>query len=378
MVQVGRSQAAGQKTFASRSGEVKAAGGAAAVAQSNRMQGEAPRPTLLRRAREVARLRHLSLSTEESYLLTIRRFLRFHGSRHPRAMGAEEIRAYLRHLAIDRNVAASTQNAALAGLLFLYRDVLRIGIPQLGEVERARRPTRLPTVLSRAEVQAVLGRLDGEHWLVASLLYGAGLRLMEGLRLRVKDIDFQRCELTLRDTKGGRDRATMLPVTLVEPMRRQIRRARLLHEEDRTRGIGVSLPFALDRKYPNAPTEWPWYYVFPARAVARDPRAGDLKRHHLLEDSVQRAVKRAVREARLSVPASCHTLRHSFATHLLEDGYDIRIVQELLGHKNLKTTMVYTHVLRRGPGAVLSPLDSPSFARADGIREVAPAVATDE
>jgi len=363
---------------ASRPGDVKAASGAAADAGSNRMQGEAPRPTLLHRAREVARLRHLSLSTEESYLLTIRRFLRFHGSRHPRAMGAEEIRAYLRHLAIDRNVAASTQNAALAGLLFLYRDVLRISLPQLGEIERARRPARLPTVLSRAEVQAVLGRLDGEHWLVASLLYGAGLRLMEGLRLRVKDIDFQRCELTVRDTKGGQDRVTMLPVTLAEPMRRQIRRARLLYEEDRTRGIGLSLPFALDRKYPNAPTDWPWCYVFPARAVARDPRAGDLKRHHLLEDSVQRAVKRAVREARLSVPASCHTLRHSFATHLLEDGYDIRTVQELLGHKNLKTTMVYTHVLRRGPSAVRSPLDSPSFARADEIREAAPAVPTDE
>jgi len=223
----------------------------------------------------------------------------------------------------------------------------------------------------------VLGRLEGEHWLAASLLYGAGLRLMEGLCLRVKDIDFERCELTLRDTKGGQDRLTMLPTALVEPLRRQITRAQLLHEDDRPRGIGVSLPFALDRKDPNAPTAWPWYYVFPARALARDPRSGELQRHHLHEDSVQRAVKRAVRAAGLSAPASCHTLRHTFATHLLEDGYDIRTVQELLGHKDVKTTMVYTHVLRRGPAAVRSPLDSPSFTRADASLEAFRAVATD-
>lgn len=377
MVQAGREQVVDQETFASDHVELLASDGSAALGTPDRIYDVPHGVTLLQRAREVARLRHLSLSTEESYLLTIRRFLRFHGGRHPRAMGTEEIRAYLRHLAIDRNVAASTQNAALAALLFLYRDVLRLDLPQLGDIERARRPARLPTVLGRAEVQAVLEQLDGEHWLVASLLYGAGLRLMEGLRLRVKDIDFERCELTLRETKGGQDRLTMLPTALLGPLRRQITRARLLHEDDRSRGIGVSLPFALDRKYPNAPTEWPWYYLFPARAVARDPRSGELKRHHLHEDSVQRAVKRAVREAGLSVPATCHTLRHSFATHLLEDGYDIRTVQELLGHKDVKTTMVYTHVLRRGPRAVRSPLDSPSFARADGALEASRAVAPD-
>ncbi len=369
MVQAGRQQVVHQETFASDSVEPLGSNGSAAPGTPDRIRDEPPGVTLLQRAREVARLRHLSLSTEESYLLTIRRFLRFHAGRHPRTMGAEEIRAYLRHLAIDRNVAASTQNAALAGLLFLYRDVLRLDLPQLGEIERARRPARLPTVLARGEVQAVLGRLEGEHWLVVSLLYGAGLRLMEGLRLRVKDIDFERCELTLRDTKGGQDRLSMLPTALVEPLRRQLTRAQLLHEDDRQRRIGVSLPFALDRKYPNAPTAWPWYYVFPARALARDPRSGEPKRHHLHEDSVQRAVKRAVRAAELSVPASCHTLRHSFATHLLEDGYDIRTVQALLGHKDVKTTMVYTHVLRRGPAAVRSPLDSPYFARADGSPE---------
>ncbi|MBI2886540.1 MAG: phage integrase N-terminal SAM-like domain-containing protein [Chloroflexi bacterium] len=268
MVRASRRQVLHREAFASQPSKVRTGNGSAVAGTPNPIPDAPPGGTLLQRAREVARLRHLSLSTEESYLLTIRRFVRFHGGRHPRAMGAEEIRAYLRHLAIDRNVAAATQNAALSGLLFLYRDVLRLALPQLGDIERARRPARLPTVLGRADVQAVLERLEGEHWLVTSLLYGAGLRLMEGLRLRVKDIDFERCELTLRDTKGGQDRLTMLPVALVQALRRQIARAQLLYEEDRLRGIGVSLPFALDRKYPNAPTDWPWYYVFPARALA--------------------------------------------------------------------------------------------------------------
>ncbi len=318
-------------------------------------------PTLLGRAREVARLRHLSLSTEDGYLLTIRRFIRFHGGRHPRDMGVEEIRAYLSHLARDRNVAASTQNAALAGLLFLYRDVLRMDLPNIDAVERARRPARRPLVLTRSQVQSVLGRMEGEPALVASLLYGSGLRLMEGLRLRVKDVDLARHELTIHDTKGLEDRVTMLPASLVQPVQRQLAHARRVHEEDRAGGVGVSLPDALDRKYPRAPHEWPWRYVFPARVPARDPRSGEIKRHHLHEDAIQRAVKRAVRAADIGVPATCHTLRHSFATHLLEDGYDIRTLQELLGHKDVKTTMVYTHVLQRGPRAVRSPLDVPTL-----------------
>jgi integron integrase len=316
-------------------------------------------PTLLGRAREVARLRHLSQSTEDGYLLTIRRFIRFHGGRHPRELGVEEIRAYLSHLAIDRTVAASTQNAALAALLFLYRDVLHIDLPRIDEIERARRPARRPVVLTRAEVHALLSRLDGAPWLVASLLYGAGLRVMEALRLRVGDVNLARHELTIRDTKGLEDRVTMLPLSLVEPVQRQLAHARRTYEADRARGVGVSLPFALARKYPAAPLEWPWQYVFPAPAPARDPRSGHTLRHHLHEDAIQRAVKRAVRAAGLTVPASCHTLRHSFATHLLEDGYDIRTVQELLGHKSVKTTMIYTHVLSRGPRAVRSPLDVP-------------------
>ncbi len=317
--------------------------------------------------RQVARLKHLSLSTEDSYVQTIRRFILFHNKRHPREMGVPEIRAYLSHLAIDRQVAASTQNVALSALLFLYRDVLHIDLPYIDDIERAQRPARLPTVFTRAEVRAIFSHLSGEYHLIASLLYGTGLRLMECLRLRGKDIDFAYHQITVRDGKGEKDRVTMLPRVLVEPLKRQLEKARLLHQQDLAEGHGaVYLPYALERKYPNAAKDWAWQYVFPAATRSADPRSGDIRRHHILEDSVQRAVKKAIQEAGIAKHASCHTLRHSFATHLLEDGYDIRTVQELLGHKDVRSTMIYTHVLNRGGRAVKSPLDSGSPGREQG------------
>jgi integron integrase len=314
---------------------------------------------LLDQMRHVLRLKHMSIRTEEAYISWIRRFILFHHKRHPKDMGAEEIRAFLTHLAVHDQVAASTQNSALCALLFLYREVLKQTFPDLGEIEWAKKPRRTPTVFSRDEVQAVLAQLTGTHWLMASLLYGAGLRLMECLRLRVKDIDFAYSQIIVRDGKGAQDRVTILPQMADAPLQRHLAKVKLLHEEDIAEGYGdVYLPYALARKYPRAGTSWEWQYIFPATKRSIDPRSGLERRHHLSEAMLQRAVKQAIRCANLAKSGSCHTLRHSFATHLLENGYDIRTVQELLGHKDVSTTMIYTHVLQRGGRGVRSPLDT--------------------
>ena len=315
-------------------------------------------PKLLDEVRDRIRARHYSIRTEETYLRWIRDFILFHGKRHPKEMGAGEVRDYLSHLAVGRNVAASTQNQALSAILFLYRDVLDIKLDWVEGVERAKKPARLPVVFTKEEARAVLSRLEGTKWLMASLLYGAGLRLMECVRLRVKDIDFNRMQITVREGKGGKDRVTMLPHISVEPLTRHLERVRALHEQDIREGFGVvNLPYALARKYPNAGRQWAWQYVFPSSHRSNDPRTGREQRHHVIETVLQKAVKQAIRSAGVSKPGSCHTFRHSFATHLLEDGYDIRTVQELLGHSDVKTTMIYTHVLNRGGQGVLSPLD---------------------
>ena len=317
--------------------------------------------SLLALVRERIRTRHLSLRTEQAYLQWIRRFGEFHGRRPLRELGPADIERFLTHLAVESHVGAATQNQALQALLFLYRQVLGIELPWLDNVTRAAHVKHLPVVLSREEVRSLLARLDGTPWLIASLLYGSGLRLMEGMRLRVKDLALERGELIVREGKGGKDRVTMLPAALVTPLRAHLARLRGWFEEERRRGQpGVSLPYALARKYPQAGTQWGWQYLFPAPTVCRDPYLGVPVRHHLYPKRVQRAVQQAVRRAGLGQPASCHTLRHSFATHLLEDGYDIRTVQELLGHSDLKTTMIYTHVLTKGARGVRSPLDRPA------------------
>ena len=313
---------------------------------------------LLDQMREVLRLKHLSYRTEEAYLSWVKRFILFHGKRHPRDMGAPEIRAFLSHLAIHDKVAASTQNGALNALLFLYRYVLQQSFPELPDLERAKRPRRVPTVWTREEVHVVLTQLHGTPHLMASLLYGAGLRLMECVRLRVKDVDCAYHQITIRDGKGVQDRVTMLPRALEAPLQRHLAKVKLLHEEDLLAGYGeVFLPYAFDRKDPHAGTSWEWQYVFPAARRSIDPRSGVERRHHVSEPVLQKAVKRAIHHAGIPKRGSCHTLRHSFATHLLENGYDIRTVQELLGHKDVSTTMVYTHVLQRGGKGVRSPLD---------------------
>jgi integron integrase len=315
-------------------------------------------PRLLDQVRELIRIRHYSIRTEQTYIQWIRRFIYFHGKRHPRDLGAEEVTAFLSDLAVRKNVAASTQNQALAALLFLYRDVLKITLPWLNDVERAKTPQRLPVVLTRPEVRALLAQLEGTPWLMTALIYGGGLRLLECLRLRIKDVDFSYRQLIIRDAKGQKDRITILPQNVIEPLRNHLVRVRLLHQSDLQEGYGrVFLPFALSAKYPNADREWAWQYVFPSARRSQDPRSGVTRRHHAPEDALQRAVKRAFRKANIVKPATVHTLRHSFATHLLEAGYDIRTVQELLGHSDVKTTMIYTHVLNRGGRAVLSPLD---------------------
>jgi integron integrase len=307
---------------------------------------------------KVMRLKHYSYHTEQTYIGVIHNFVRFHKPRHPIHMGVAEIRDYLSYLAVERNVAASTQNVAFNALLFLYRDVLNIPLPAIHDIERAKRPERLPIVLTREEVKTVLAQLTGTEYLMAALLYGSGLRLMECLRLRVKDIDFAQAQLTIREGKGDKDRVTMLARSLHEPLRHQLEHARLLHQQDVAAGHGaVHLPYAYERKCPSAATEWGWQYVFPAARLSVDPRTGITRRHPILEDNLQNAVRWAVRKSGITKNASCHTFRHSFATHLLEDGYDIRTVQELLGHKDVSTTMIYTHVLNRGGKGVRSPLD---------------------
>lgn len=315
-------------------------------------------PKLLDQVRAAIRLKHLSLRTEEAYVRWVRRFVTFHEMRHPAEMGAEHVRAFLSYLATEEEVAASTQNQAFAALLFLYGPVLGKDLGPIASVVRAKRPQRLPVVFTREEVRAVLARLDGTPRLIAGLLYGSGLRLMESLRLRVKDVDFGANHVIIRDGKGAKDRVAVLPQSLKAGLRTHLRVVKLQHDADLRAGYGsVYLPHALARKYPNAPTSWGWQYVFPTRQRSADPRSGEVRRHHLAESTVQKAVREAVVESGINKPGSCHTLRHSFATHLLEAGYDIRTVQELLGHKDVRTTMIYTHVLNRGGMGVRSPLD---------------------
>ena len=317
-------------------------------------------PKLLDQVRNTIRLKHYSIRTEETYIHWIKAFILFHGKRHPRDMGAAEVTTFLTHLAVVDNVAASTQNVAMHAILFLYKQVLHIELTGI-EALRAQKDKRLPVVLTKAEVQAVLAHIpDPTFQLQAKLLYGAGLRLLECLRLRVKDIDFGQHHILVRDTKGNEDRVTLLPEQLVPILHEHLRRVKAIHEADLKAGHGaVYLPYALERKYPNANKEWGWQYVFPASKLSIDPRSPDaiLRRHHADDSNLQRAVHAAVKASGVAKPASCHTFRHSFATHLLEAGYDIRTVQELLGHKDVKTTMIYTHVLQKGPLAVRSPLD---------------------
>ena len=317
-------------------------------------------PRLLDRVRAAIRARQYSPRTEKAYVFWIKRYIFFHGRKHPDGMGAGEVTQFLSGLATRQRVSASTQNQAFSALLFLYRVVLGRELAGLQETTRARRPPRVPLVLSHAEVDAILTRLQGTVRLMASLMYGAGLRLLECARLRVKDVDFARNEITVRDGKGRKDRVTLLPARLAEPLRVHLEQVRRQHHADLQAGVGsVALPDALDRKYPRAAWEWGWQWVFPAKRFYVDGSSGLRRRHHLHETVVQRAFSEAVRRSGVAKPASCHSLRHSFATHLLEDGYDIRTIQELLGHSDVATTMIYTHVLNRGGRGVRSPLDAP-------------------
>ena len=313
---------------------------------------------LLEQVSDVARLRHLSIRTEKTYSGWIKRFIVFHGKRHPRDLDAEAIRQFLTHLAVKDRVAASTQNQAFNALLFLYKQVLKIDLPKIEGVERARRSSNLPVVFTRAEAAAVIAHLRGVERLIVSLLYGSGLRIMEAVRLRTKDIDFARNEILVVDGKGEKDRRTMLPEAIKSALAVQVESVRQLHREDLKRGLGeVYLPYALERKYQGAAKELAWQFLFPAVKRSIDPRSQKELRHHISELNVQRAVKKALVESGINKLASCHTFRHSFATHLLEGGYDIRTVQELLGHKDVRTTMIYTHVLNKGGLGVRSPLD---------------------
>lgn len=315
-------------------------------------------PRLLDQVRARCRRLNYSVRTERAYLGWIRRFVLANGKRHPRDLGAQEIETFLTDLAVRGNVAASTQNQALSALLFLYREVLGLDLPWMEGVTRAKRPQRLPVVLSRAEVERLLTMIDGEVWLMAALLYGTGMRLMECMRLRVKDIDFERRQITVRDGKGAKDRQVPLPDSVRDRLKSAVERVRILHEQDLVAGNGtVWLPHALSRKYPNAEREFAWQYVFPARSLSIDPRSGARRRHHVDEAVLQRAIKVARTRAGIDKPVTPHVLRHSFATHLLEFGADLRTIQALLGHKDVATTQIYTHVLNRGAGGVLSPLD---------------------
>ncbi|MFE4106679.1 integron integrase [Almyronema epifaneia] len=323
------------------------------------MQSE-PRPKkLLEQVRDAIRMKHYSYRTEQTYLQWIRRYILFHNKRHPNEMGVPEIEAFLTHLAVSEHVAASTQNQAFSALIFLYRHVLQMPLDERIDAIRAKRSRKLPTVLTPDEVRSVLQQMSGVHRLIVQLLYGSGLRLREAMQLRIKDLDFPQHQIVVRDTKGQESRITMLPTKLNHPLQEHLQDVKRLHQRDLDQGYGaVTLPFALARKYPNANRQWVWQFVFPASKRCKDPRSEAIVRFHLHESGLQKAVKLAVRQAGIQKRVGCHTFRHSFATHLLENGYDIRTIQELLGHKDVKTTMIYTHVLNRGGRGVRSPLDS--------------------
>jgi integron integrase len=322
------------------------------------------RPRLREQLREAMRRRNYSRRTEQAYWFWIRWFIRHNGMRHPSQMGGAEVEAFLSWLATEREVAAATQNQALSALLFLYKELLGQNLPWFKNLVRAKRPVRLPVVLSRAEIECLFAQMQGTKWLMASLLYGAGLRQIECLQLRVKDVDFAYRQVLVRDAKGAKDRVTMLPEQAVQPLQAHLGRVRALHQRDLAAGHGeVSLPYALARKYPSAGRDWGWQFVFPSGVLSVDPESGVIRRHHVFPDTLGRAVKAAARAARIVKPVSCHSLRHSFATHLLEAGYDIRTVQELLGHSDVSTTMVYTHVLNKGGRGVASPLDRLAASR---------------
>jgi integron integrase len=315
-------------------------------------------PRLMDQVRDAMRVKHYSIRTEQSYLQWIKRYIFFHNKKHPAEMGEVEITAFLTHLAVNKNVTPSTQNQALSALLFLYKQVLNIELQWLDGVTRAKRPSRLPTVLPKEQVIQLLSSISGANGLIARLLYGTGMRLMEAMRLRVQDVDFDYRQIMVRQGKGAKDRATMLPDSLIAPLQKQLRHAKHIHELDLNEGYGcVYLPYALARKYPNACREWGWQYVFPSINRSTDPLDGVIRRHHLDEKNVQRAVRSAARDCGIQKRVTPHTLRHCFATHLLEGGTDIRTLQELLGHNDVKTTQVYTHVMKRGGNAVRSPLD---------------------
>jgi integron integrase len=315
-------------------------------------------PRLLDRVHQIIRRKHYSIRTEQAYVDWIKRFIYFHDKRHPTELGAPAVEAFLTYLAAEREVSAATQNQAQSALLFLYREILGVELPWLDGVARAKAPVKVPVILTADEVTRVLKRLSGTHRLIGRLMYGTGMRILEALRLRIKDIEFERGEIVVRDGKGSKDRMTVLPRGLIQPLQAHLKDVATIHRQDLDEGFGaVWLPYALARKYPAAPREWLWQYVFPADRRARDPRGGVVRRHHVGDQAFQRAMRQAVRDAGIHKPATPHTLRHSFATHLLEAGYDIRTVQELLGHSNVSTTMIYTHVLNRGGRGVISPLD---------------------
>ncbi len=313
---------------------------------------------LILKLRNCIRVKHYSIRTEEAYLHWIKQFLKFHYNRKPEFIQEPDINRFLTYLAVSRQVAASTQNQATSAILFLYRNVLNKPLDWFHFLRHAKKPKRLPTVFTRKEVNAILQQLDGTKWLMASLLYGSGMRLMECILLRIKDVDFDNGQIYVRNGKGEKDRLTVLPESLIRPLQRHINRVKTLHEIDLKEGYGAShMPFAIQRKFPNASHELPWQYLFPSSKRCVDPRSKLVGRNHVDEAVLQRAVKDAIRRAGITKPGSCHTLRHSFATHLLEDGYDIRTIQELLGHKDVSTTMIYTHVLSKGGKGVRSPID---------------------
>lgn len=316
------------------------------------------KPKLLDRVRLAIRAKHYSIRTEEAYVNWIKRFILFHNKRHPGEMGEDEIGQYITFLAKERKLSSSTQNQALCAIIFLYKYVLKKKLENTISIYWSKRPKKLPVVFTKEEAIEVLNNLNGKHWLVTMLLYGSGLRLSESLSLRIKDIDFGYSQITIRNSKGEKDRITILPRKIVEPLKNHISKVKEIHKKDLKNGYGsVYLPYALERKYPNAKYKWGWQYVFPATKISTDPRSGARRRHHLYRTVIQKAVKQAIRDSGITKHASCHTFRHSFATHLLESGYDIRTIQELLGHKNVETTMIYTHVINQGGKGVRSPAD---------------------